>query len=118
MKKRGDVIFWGVVLVALGIILLIGNLFNNEVWGNIGNVWPLILIAIGVRMLFSRSSFVGGLILTAVGVIFLVDNFTGVDVWDQIWRFWPLILIAVGIDILYKYLRRRRTGVEVVDDSI
>lgn len=68
-------------------------------------------------MLFSRSSFIGGLILTAVGVVFLVDNFTAVDVWSQIWRFWPLILIGVGIDILYKYMRRRRVGVEVVEDS-
>ncbi len=42
----------GIILVVLGILFILGN-FNLFWWFNWGNLWPLILVAIGVLIIFS-----------------------------------------------------------------
>jgi hypothetical protein len=46
--KRGT-LFWGIVLILIGVLLLIGNLFDINVWGLIG---PLFLILLGAWILW------------------------------------------------------------------
>lgn len=44
-------LWWGVILLVAGLVFLLNN-FGYFGWGR---WWPLLLIAIGVAMLFSRS---------------------------------------------------------------
>jgi predicted membrane protein len=48
---------WPWTMVAVGILLTLGNLGILHV--NIGSLWPIFLIAAGVSMLFKRTSWVG-----------------------------------------------------------
>ncbi|NLE75415.1 MAG: hypothetical protein GX605_01520 [Chloroflexi bacterium] len=48
-----DSIFWGAVLVLAGITLMIGNLLGLEVWGLL---WPLLLIAVGLWIVWGVAS--------------------------------------------------------------
>ena len=51
MWNRSPSIFWGLVLVVLGVLFLLSNLDININW-NI--VWPVVLIALGVWLLVAR----------------------------------------------------------------
>jgi hypothetical protein len=54
--KSGSV-FWGVLLIALGAILLLGN-FEVISYKKIFDFWPLVVIAIGIKLVadyFSRN---------------------------------------------------------------
>ncbi len=42
----------GIILIVLGILFLLGS-FNIFRWFNWGNLWPLVLVAIGVLIIFS-----------------------------------------------------------------
>ena len=57
---RNESVFWGIVLVLLGGLLLMDNMGllppNINIWSLF---WPIILVGIGVRMLL-RSSGRGG----------------------------------------------------------
>src|SRR5437773_2031494 len=51
MWNRSPSIFWGIVLVVLGVLFLLSNLDINLNW-NI--IWPVVLIALGVWLLVAR----------------------------------------------------------------
>src|SRR5207245_9369786 len=51
MWNRSPSIFWGIVLVVLGVLFLLSNLDINLNW-NI--IWPVVLIALGVSLLVAR----------------------------------------------------------------
>jgi len=46
-------IFFGVLLIVLGALFLL-NTFNIFNWLNWGHLWPLVLVAIGLIIIFSR----------------------------------------------------------------
>lgn len=125
MESRGDSprLWWGVILLAVGLLLLLSN-FGYFEWGR---WWPLILIAIGVMMLLNRSrtpnqapapgpggplaagrpeapmsqparrSFpMGAVILIGLGVAFLLEDVIGGD------AFPALVLITIGIAFLLR----------------
>src|SRR5207249_5151568 len=51
MWNRSPSIFWGIVLVVLGVLFLLSNLDINLNW-NI--IWPVVLIALGVWLIVAR----------------------------------------------------------------
>ena len=51
MWNRSPSIFWGIVLVVLGVLFLLSNLDININWSV---VWPVVLIALGVWLLVAR----------------------------------------------------------------
>ena len=53
MGTNRTVIFWGLVLVVGGLVLLAGNLFNINVWALF---WPVVLIVLGVWFLMRPAS--------------------------------------------------------------
>ena len=61
VRNRGESLTWGLFVLALGVVLLIGN-FRPEwhVWSNLWKFWPVILIIMGINALMryfsSRSS--------------------------------------------------------------
>lgn len=96
---------WGLLLIGGGLLFLLRNL-GIVYFDNIGQYWPVILIAIGGSKLISARSgheVVGGLWIFVPGVIFLLRNFRLVpyDVWSYIW---PAAIIAVGLSLLLKHL--------------
>ncbi|NQT80147.1 MAG: hypothetical protein HQ555_07145 [Candidatus Aminicenantes bacterium] len=52
--RRKDPLAWGVILIVLGIIILLGNIHiaKWDVWEFIARLWPLILILWGAWKLF------------------------------------------------------------------
>ena len=51
-------IFWGIIIILLGLILLVNNfqILPWRVWVELLRFWPIILIAIGVDLIFRKSS--------------------------------------------------------------
>ena len=47
---------WGILFILVGVLLLLNNIgqLSWDVWVDIANLWPLILIAIGVSLLINR----------------------------------------------------------------
>ncbi len=100
-------IFAGVLLVVLGAGFLLQNVTDFDIaWGEL---WPVILIILGVASLPS-SRWLGAL-LFLLGAAFLVDNLDIVDV-DIEDYLWPVALVAVGLFILFggrsRWRRRAR----------
>jgi hypothetical protein len=115
VKRRidGDQIFWGLFLVAVGAILLVGRLgIANPSW-MIRNYWPVIVIVIGASKLFHRGTIWGGLWLMAIGgwlqmVTLHIYGFTYRSSW-------PLLLIILGAGIVLRTITesaRRRDAEE------
>jgi predicted membrane protein len=101
-------IFFGAIVVAIGVLLLLDNLgiFRfHDIW----QYWPVLLVAYGVsRIVDSRtpSGYVGGGVMTLIGAFLLLDKLDII-----VFNFavvWPLILIAFGISVLVRALERNR----------
>lgn len=97
----------GVVLAAIGVLLLLQNLgilFIDDLW----MYWPVILIVLGASRLataFTYGSRLWGAIVAFAGVIFLLDNLGLIrgNAWNYIW---PILLITVGVGLLARGLDR------------
>jgi Domain of unknown function (DUF5668)/Cell wall-active antibiotics response 4TMS YvqF len=79
MNYRRPSLFWPIILIGAGAILLLSNLhvITGNPWGVIWRLWPLLLIAIGLDILFGRrsvaGSIVGGILgLAVVGIVLWV----------------------------------------------
>ena len=52
-KKKQDSLFWGLILLVVGTLILLDNLgVEIDVWGIIGDYWPMILIGIGIKSIW------------------------------------------------------------------
>jgi len=51
VKKHKDTLFWGLILVAVGGLLLLEN-FGLDTWRHLARLWPLILVVWGGWKLF------------------------------------------------------------------
>lgn len=79
LNHRRPSLFWPVILIGVGAILLLANLgvISGNPWQIIWQLWPLALIAIGLDILLGHrsaiGSIVGGLIgLAVVGIVLWV----------------------------------------------
>ena len=93
----------GVVLVTIGGLLLIDRLgiflpFNIDVWQIVGMFWPLILIAIGLKLFFDNNT-TGGVILFTIGTVIFLTNMFDFNFFAILW---PLLIIGIGISILVR----------------
>ena len=72
--RRGPDLFWPIILIGAGIIFLLNNLgvIIGDPWPIIWNLWPVLLIVIGLDILFGHRSLLGGLIGAALGVLLVV----------------------------------------------
>ena len=102
-RTRGS-IFWPLMLVVVGGLLLFGNLgiLPEGTWGSLWLYWPVLLILMGLDGIYRNEGLVGGVFLSGLGIVFLLANlgFLVVDVWGLILRLWPVLLIAIGFDVL------------------
>ncbi len=93
-------VFWGVLLVVVGVAFLLDRTGIVEVGTLISDWWPLLLIIAGALLLFrSPRDLIGPLILLGAGAILLLSTLGLVDI--SVWQLlWPLALIGIGIWVL------------------
>ncbi|MBN1373872.1 hypothetical protein JW962_00865 [Candidatus Dojkabacteria bacterium] len=87
MEHKGKSI-WGIILIIFGVNLLIGNVIN---------VWPLIIVAIGVYI-FVRGNFGSGIFMVGLGGLLWASTIWGFELWA---KFWPLVIILIGISSFF-----------------
>jgi predicted membrane protein len=107
-KPRNGKVFAGLILLAVGAVLLLQQLswFIFPYWII---SWPMFMIAFGVYLGFKYNSFIkpNVVLFILIGVIFLADDvIPGVDL-HRI--FWPVMIIAFG---LWMILGRRNRHAE------
>jgi hypothetical protein len=120
-SARAGSLVTGVILIGLGVLFLLGQLFNFNAWRFL---WPFTVIAFGA--LFFVGMVVGGRtagalaipgsIISMIGLTLLYQNLT--RHWES-WAYgWTLIVIAVGVGIFIMGLwsgeeRHRQSGLRV-----
>jgi len=82
-RRRPPSLFWPIILIGAGVVLILANLgwLPDLSWGVIWRLWPLLIIALGVDLLIGRRSVVGAIIsavllLGLIGGIVLVAAFS------------------------------------------
>jgi predicted membrane protein len=107
-RSHNHGIFFGVVVVAVGCLLLLDNLGIvrfHDLW----QYWPVLLIVWGASHLFDSrtpSGWIWGGMIALVGAFFLLDT---LDIF--VFNFavvWPVLLIAFGVLVLVGALERSR----------
>jgi len=92
-------IFAGLLFLALGVILLLGNMRLFPVQPLLSHWWPALLVIIGIKHLIvlrGPSAWVGGLFWIGTGALFLSTTLGYLNV--TIPRLiWPLLLIWFGV---------------------
>jgi hypothetical protein len=84
-KQHGVPILGPVLLILAGVVFLLNNLdvLPWSIWGQLWRLWPLVLVAIGLDMLFGRRSpvlsalVVLGVLAAAGGWLFSTGSFEG-----------------------------------------
>lgn len=116
---KPDRVLIGLVLVAIGVLLLLDRAGTLDAGQVISDWWPAAIIALGLVTLAERPvSFLGPLILLVVGVLlllFTLDILKG-SAWSVIW---PSALILFGVAVLFRNGLRRGRGMPVgtTDDN-
>jgi LiaI-LiaF-like transmembrane region len=99
---RGS-LFFPFLLIVIGLIFLLDNLsvLPGDIWGTVFNLWPLILVGMGIDGLWRRQGIVTAVLWIGVGVVFLLANlgYLTLSILDFSLHFWPILLIAIGFDI-------------------
>lgn len=111
----------GVVLILIGIAVFFKSLgiFPYETEQIIFS-WQMLLIAIGVIMISSSRSRIGGLILILIGGFFLLEEFSGLS-GEVRSLFWAFFFIFIGLVIMFRAFRMplyRRHWHSPVSDSL
>jgi hypothetical protein len=100
-------IFWGLVLILLGVLFLLDQMGRVDFGDLISGWWPLILVAAGVWQLISSNfrELTGGLFLIALGALFQLAKLEilGRDAWHYVW---PALIIGLGLWVLIGAFRR------------
>jgi hypothetical protein len=110
---KSDQIFWGLLFVAAGTILLLQRLGISDFGWTMRRFWPVIIIVIGASKLFHRSTIWPGLGLMSVGawlqmVTLHIYGFT-------YGSSWPLLLVILGGGMILRTIAdaaRRRDAEE------
>jgi len=94
-SKQASHMTMGLVIVAIGLILLVGQLDWH--W-NFGRLWPVILIVVGVGKFLSNAedSLASGFTFLFLGGIFLMHTFRIFTLGDS----WPLFIVMAGISMI------------------
>ena len=74
-SRRPPSIFWPIVFISAGVLLLLSNLgyLPPLSWGVVWRLWPLLLVALGIDLLIGQRSVIGA-IVSAVLIIVLVGG--------------------------------------------
>jgi hypothetical protein len=110
-RRNAKSMIWGFFLVALGSVLLLDR-FGMVSIPELGRLWPLILIVIGVtRVAVGRPA--SSVTFFLLGAWFLACEFDWYGLTYS--NSWPLILVAIGASMVLRAIvgeggRRRMPG--------
>jgi hypothetical protein len=93
--------FFGFVLLGLGMLFLLDNLDILEARFFFRNLWPLLIIGWGISAVFSGGGRFFGWLAIGVGTVLLGNRvfFWHINLWQL---FWPGVMIAIGAHILWR----------------
>lgn len=94
----------GAIVVAIGVLLLLGNLGWVDARWVLRTLWPLALVVVGVAMLRDSRQRKGNpwpWVLITAGIWIFADNmdWIAIDLWDLIV---PAILLYIGAKLIYR----------------
>ncbi|HPW17633.1 MAG TPA: DUF5668 domain-containing protein [Candidatus Aminicenantes bacterium] len=102
-QKTQGRIFWGILLIFLGVLFLLDQM-GRIVFGDfVGRYWPAIFILIGVSILLSNNfrNVGAGAFFILFGAFFLLIRLRVFD--RALWHFvWPLAIIGAGLWVLLR----------------
>lgn len=102
-RKNQSRIFWGLLLIVLGVLFLFDRMGRLDFGDLVGHYWPVVFILIGISILLSNNfkNVGSGIFFILFGAFFLLIR---LRVFDQaVWRYlWPLAIIGVGLWILFR----------------
>lgn len=105
-KRNRPSIFWALILIAIGVVLLLNSLqiLPGNVFELILKLWPLLFIIGGLDNIIQGRGWVWAVISLGLGTIFLLANF-GYLPWNSLsllLKLWPLLLVALGLDLIFQ----------------
>jgi hypothetical protein len=70
-------LLWGLIVIFIGVIFLLINFgyLNSSVWANVWQLWPLILVVIGLSILGRSMSEAGKMIMNVLAILILLVGF-------------------------------------------
>jgi hypothetical protein len=115
---KSDQIFWGLLFIAAGTILLLQRLGISDFEWTMRRFWPVIVIVIGAPKLFHSKTVWSALWIVAVGVwlqmvTLHISGFTYASSW-------PLLLILLGAGMIVRTIAgsARRGNAEQGDHHV
>lgn len=107
----------GLLIIAIGVIALLGRADVLDAGALISTWWPMLIIGVGIASLLTAPrAWVGPLVVIAIGIFFQLSTLGVVDggLWDFLW---PIGLIVLGLAILLR-LGGRSDDSAVVDAAV
>ncbi len=101
-KNQGR-IFWGILLIVLGVLFLLDQMDKLDFGDLVGRYWPVIFILIGISILLSNNfrNAGSGVFFILFGAFFLLLRLRIFE--RAVWHYlWPLAIIGVGLWILFR----------------
>lgn len=102
-RKTQGRIFWGLLLIVLGVLFLFDQMGRLDFGDLVGRYWPVVFILIGISILLSNNfqNVGSGIFFILFGAFFLLIR---MRIFDQtVWHYvWPLAIIGVGVWILIR----------------
>ena len=109
MNKRN--IFWGVLLILVGILFLGRNMDWWDFSIFFRGWWTLFLIVPSIISIFRRESMGTSFLILVLGVLLLLASQKVIE-WSTIWKvFVPVIIIVVGLSIIFGNRKVRKPKV-------
>jgi hypothetical protein len=107
-------IFWGFLLIAGGLAILLGRLGIADFGWVLGSFWPLFVVLIGISKLFHQRTVWSGIWMIVLGAWLQAVT---LHLFDMTYASsWPLLLIVWGAGIIVRTLvesvRRRDLAAE------
>jgi hypothetical protein len=97
-------LFFPLLLIGVGLYLILRNLgmISGGLVTMLIQLWPALLIFIGLDNLYQREGLVSNVFLIGVGTIFLLANYEilSLGVWQTLLLIWPVFIIAIGFDLI------------------
>jgi len=94
------------ILVLFGLLFLLDNLEIIDVGGIWSNLWPLLLVLLGIWWLASGGGFLA-VVLLVIGLALLAERLALIPE-GAISRYWPALLILGGGWLLFRGVRPSR----------
>jgi hypothetical protein len=110
-RRRPPSLFWPLVLIGAGIVLLLSNLgyLPWQSWNILWRLWPLLLVALGIDLLIGRRSMVGT-IVSALLILLLIGGAVVLVLFAQ--NIPALVEVTGPIELRTEHVEHPLTGVE------